>query len=119
LVGAWIAGRTSSHRTFEKVSFQCPAEHTERLEELLPSVIVLVIGWRGREHHFTNLCREGMQGYPETTIVGSNPASAKEIGAYLVQGVPLRIRPSRANGFSDFLRGDRVVSAWQGDESAT
>jgi len=51
-------------------------------------------------------------GYPETTIVGSNPVSAKEIGVYLVQEVPLRIRPSRANGFSDFLRGDRVVSTW-------
>jgi hypothetical protein len=80
------------------VSFECPAEHTERLEELLPSVIVLVIGWRGGAS-LHKLVPGRHEGYPETTIVGSNPASAKEIG--------------------DFLRGDRVVSAWQGDESAT
>jgi len=57
-----------------KDEFNCPDEHVQRLEQLLPEVTrILTIGWRGAEHRFKSMLRHGLKDMPKLMIVsGSN-----------------------------------------------
>jgi len=60
-----------------KDEFNCPDEHVQRLEQLLPEVTrILTIGWRGAEHRFMSMLRHGLKDLPKLMIVSGSDEDA-------------------------------------------
>jgi hypothetical protein len=63
-----------------KPGYECPAEHIQALEEILPTVTkVLVIGWRAADEPFLKLMAEKMVQVDRMMIVSSGETKANEI----------------------------------------
>jgi hypothetical protein len=91
-----------------KSSFECSADHLERLAALLPKVDrILVIGWRGLEENFTAMLTEGLSGTVDGYIVAGGEEGARETAQNL-HGVRVRWRALDLVGFSALV-GDEAV----------
>jgi hypothetical protein len=86
--------------------FECPAEHVQVLEEILPTVTkVLVIGWKAGDDLFRDLLIKKMGQAERITIISSNQASATKI-ATKIQNVGVKSSQylsSKAEGFSEAI----------------
>lgn len=104
--------------TFSKSSFECPPEHERALANLLPEVDrLLVIGWKGQEKTFLDMCADRIPQGLTGLVVSHEIGSATGIAKHLGKSIPgSRILPSSRTGFSHALGWDRTVDAvWKGE----
>jgi|CXWL01.1.fsa_nt_gi hypothetical protein len=89
----------------EKVAFECPEDHLDKLKSFLPEVTkILTIGWRAAEKPFLDLLRQGVRSKRiQTLIVNGNADECIAADRNLTQtGVSgqYQIHPE---GFTDFI----------------
>jgi hypothetical protein len=91
-----------------KASFECPKEHVEELQRLLPSVTkILFVGWMGKEQHFLQMLKGSAKSLQLTMFVASGSGEATEIAKRVMEDIG---RTSRQNtyitegGFTEFIR---------------
>lgn len=104
--------------TFSKSSFECPPEHERALANLLSEVDrLLVIGWKGQEKTFLDMCADRIPYGLNGLVVSHEIGSATTIARHLGESIPgSRILPSSRTGFSHALGWDRTVDAvWNGE----
>lgn len=62
-----------------KDEFNCPIDHVQRLEEMLPKVTrIITIGWRATEMDFIGLLRRHLQEKPRLMVVSGDAKGAEE-----------------------------------------
>lgn len=114
--------------TRTKTRFQCPPDHVDALKEGLREVDwVLVIGWRGQEQYFLDLCKEGLHPGTRLLVVDENKENADGIRAQLHEVLSqTRTAASVHQGFSalvwdeaflDYLTGGTIGEPWPSQET--
>ena len=86
-----------------KTEFECPPQHLDVLQQLLPEVTkCLVIGWRGNEPHFTSILREALK-RPIKWMVAAGETHGTEVIQNLQRERLTGEFTDRNLGFSDFI----------------
>jgi hypothetical protein len=86
-----------------KPGYECPAEHIQALEEVLPAITkVLVIGWRAADEPFLKLMAEKMVHVDRMMMISSSETKANEIISRIRNaGVAAQqYLPAKGGGFS-------------------
>lgn len=88
-----------------KADFECPLEHQEVLEQLLPHVSrILIVGWRAQEKTFLGLCRRGLRHVARVkTVNGRQKEGEAVLKAISDAGLAFDALPPEDGGFSDFV----------------
>ncbi len=87
-----------------KRGFECPEDHLQCLRTVLPSVTkILIVGWRGTEHHFLSLLKESLTGEIPTFVVAGQKETAEEVLCRIQEAGINVIGRSGQNGFTDFI----------------
>jgi hypothetical protein len=91
-----------------KDQYECPVDHVDILEGLLPKVQrVVIVGWRGREETFVRKMVEKLPEDTRTVIVSRDLESAGEVrGFLLTSGYPRQIGIA-GDGFTGFTIKDQ------------
>jgi len=92
-----------------EADFELPPEHIEVLKGLIPHITrVIVVGWRGKEAHFTSLWRQarGNASSPDIAIIDATPEHAREVGWSLVEAKMTTREPHAMpwRGFTEYMR---------------
>jgi hypothetical protein len=110
----WLPAIAVPVRT--KALYECPKEHVERLDVLLPGVDrCLVIGWRGFEETFLSKCYD-LMGECIWHVVGGHASDAKKTAAHLKSRLngQSEVLASQARGFTGFLEQEGGLGAlWE------
>jgi hypothetical protein len=107
--GRWLVPAIAIPVQDKTGRFACPRDHLAHLESLIPHVTqLLVIGWRGKEGHFTSMLRRNLKRIKAMMIVDANRAAAEVVAKDLVgelgsvfEGMNVRVGE---RGFSHFIR---------------
>ena len=92
-----------------KPSFECPQDHVKVLNEAIPKVDKLIIvGWRGQEHHFTGLFNE-VRKFISVIIVAGNKDDARQTTAALKAAGVDGTYTECTEGFSKFIRDEPSI----------
>jgi hypothetical protein len=90
-----------------KATFECPREHVEELQRLIPEVSkILFIGWRGAEQHFLRILRERANHLKYCMFVGRDEEEAAEIRTRVMEDIGkshLVNNPLGQGGFTDIV----------------
>ena len=90
-----------------KVNFECPTEHLEELQRLIPKVSkILFIGWRGTEQHFLRLLKQSASSLRYCMFVARDRDDAAEIAKRVMEGIGksyLVNTPLGEGGFTDLV----------------
>ena len=95
----------------QKSLFECPRNHLDVLENLLPRTDkLLLIGWRAAEQHFLALLDNHLRQAVSTYIIGQNEQDARNIGAHLRDALPNVILDCKFSpaGFTDAIVSHRI-----------
>ena len=87
--------------------FQVPSDHLVALKSMLPSVDrVLVIGWRGQEHHFWELWKTNRgKSNPNVLVVDENMSAAEEVARSIrALGALDHVTAAQSYGFTGLLK---------------
>lgn len=89
----------------EKVEFECPENHVDKLKSFLPEVTkILTIGWRAAEKPFLDLLRQGVGSKRmETLIVNGNMDECIAADNNLTQAGVSGKYQVHPEGFTDFM----------------
>lgn len=92
-----------------KLGPECPDALKEALQQSLPKVTrLLIIGWTGKEDHFLQLLRDGLDSKVRGLVVSGSEQSAQGTIRHLEsKGLRIRFEYSKF-GFGDFLRSDEL-----------
>ncbi len=67
-------------QTKTEQSFECPSSHLEYLLKMLPYITkILIIGWQGKEAHFTQMLRRKLASVRHVMVVGRNESDSREV----------------------------------------
>jgi len=107
--GRWLVPAIAIPVQDKSGVFACPKNHLTYLESLIPETTeLLVIGWRGKEQHFTSMLRKNLKRLRTIMVVDANSggagAIANELAAELgpaTEGMSIRVGQW---GFSHFIR---------------
>jgi hypothetical protein len=92
-----------------KVAFECPPEHIETLEQMLPEVTrVISIGWQGQEEEFLKRCKQHLSAEVRGLVVSGERAHAKRVALHLHAELGGSWSSSPLEGFSAFVAAGRA-----------
>lgn len=95
--------------TERKFSFQCPPEHLSLLESELPRVSrLLIVGWRGAEHHFLDMLKRSVKTELRVQIVAGNRDAGEDVARKLADAGLLGHSEVFDGGFSSFVASNAV-----------
>lgn len=90
--------------TQTKRIFECPDEHLQSLQALLPKVTkIVIIGWRATEHHFLNLLKASIKSHVPVCTVASKLQDAEDIFVNLYRSQLLIQKYPIDGGFTQFV----------------
>lgn len=100
--------------TRTKSDFECPPEHVQVFERMIPSVTrLLVVGWRGQEEHFLEKC-QGLSEEAVGMVVSEDPAHASETALHLPDRVKIDVSAGNFSGFTGLAVQEEQLTEWLG-----